>query len=96
MNLSSLASSSGSPQLEGLKIGVLARIMAFDGFDYFCNISDKRKSFVALWKEEVLLAATFPWGINPFIFCFRDRQLVCVLIATCFLFKCFFVEVGRV
>lgn len=45
-----------SPVRGGWKIGVLARILAFDGFDYFCNISDKRENFVALWKEEVLLA----------------------------------------
>lgn len=58
------------PSYWGLKRGVSVRRMAFDGFDYFCDIPDERKSFVALWKEEVLLAATFPWGINPFIFCF--------------------------
>lgn len=58
------------PSYRGLKKGVSLRKMAFDGFDYFCDIPDERKSFVALWKEEVLLAATFPWGINPFIFCF--------------------------
>lgn len=49
---------------------MLARIMAFDGFDYFHDVPEERKSFVVLWKEEVLLAVTFPWGINPFSFCF--------------------------
>lgn len=49
--------------------------MVFDGFDSFCDVPDESRSFVALWKEEVLLAATFPWGINPFIFCFEIDKL---------------------
>ena len=49
VNWSSLDSSSGSPQLEGVEDwGISKDKMAFDSFDYFCHISDKRENFVAL------------------------------------------------
>lgn len=53
-------------------------------------VTFQMKGKALLLYEEVLLAATFPWGIqilSSFVFEI-DNSYVC-LIANCFLFKCF-------